>query len=1010
MKSGLCAPDFRLALDCAAILAAIPTLGSCEASMYAAKRIWISVVCSGLGLTAVAAMPNAGAQTAKASISGTVTDVSKAVIPEARVVVSPGNVATTTNATGNFTVANLTAGTYTLTLTAPGFTPHTEAVKLAAGQAQTLNFVLQVGSATEEVVVTAGSGPTQTMTQAVNAEITSANILNVLPESEIVALPNANIADAAGRMPGVTLQRDEGEGVYVQVRGLDPRLTNVTIDGVTVPAPEVAIRQVDLATIPDDMVASLELNKTLSANQDADGIGGSLNLVTKTAGTKPYAAIETTMGETPIENRRYMGKVDTTAGMRFGATQRWGVIGGAEYDYNGRGINDIEPDPILDPDGSATPDFDKITLREYRYARLRWGGTSSVDYKLNDHSTIAAHLMLSDFKDWGDKWYYEIKTNKAPSFYESLRRPDLAVGSLSLDGNHIFKNTWVNWGSAISRSRELNAGGNPEADFAPTSNALNNVSFPAGKDGNVSGQAACSFDPNAQFDVYRPQWSANCEQASSPMYDLSNYGMTQFITTSGQAVELNLQEWAGIGMNYHLGSRSATLEFGGEFRNSHGFQYAYTPTYDTPADSNGNPTILASLFQTGFADPHYYDGTYHNGPFTDYYRMVDYVAKNQGEFPLDQILTHFGSDPANFDLTEHVAAGYIMNTIDWPKFRLQTGLRLEGTRVHALGYLVNPAAGPNGDGLDNNGNWIGTTPETSGQSYIDPLPSIQARWQVAPLTALRAVYARGISRPNPYDLVPYILDNGAGSVPRYSIGNPNEQPTHANNFDLLMEQELRPFGVIQTGYFYKQLADPIVGVYEPYSTINPDGSPDLASQNINAAGASVWGFEFSWQQRLNTLPGALSGLGMMANYSYADSHTNGIPGRTDSPSLIGTARNAFNIEPSYEVGRYQVHTGISFNGPNNNAYQWYNNQADPSNDSAGPSNGPNGDNFFYPHLQVDAQLGAQLWRGLELHVDGLNLTNEVFGFYNGQPRYMTQREYYKPTYSVSLRWSSGAER
>ena len=497
--------------------------------------------------------------------------------------------------------------------------------------------------------------------------------------------------------------------------------------------------------------------------------------------------------------------------------------------------------------------------------------------------------------------------------------------------------------------------------------------------------------------------------ASSPLYNLNNYGMTQFITTTGQAVELNLQEWAGMGFNYHLGSLSSTFEFGGEFRNSHAFQNAYTPTYDTPMDANGNPTVSATLFQTGFQDPHYYDGSYHDGPFTDYYKTQAYVAANPSMFPLDQALTHFGSDPANFDLIQRISGGYAMNTIDWPKFRLQTGLRFEATQVHALGFYVNPAAGPNGDGLDNNGNWIGTTPETTTQSYVVPLPSVQGRWQVASLTAIRAVYSRGISRPNPYDLVPYVLDNGAGSVPRYSIGNPNEQPTHANNYDLLLEQELRPFGVIQTGFFYKKLTDPIISVYIPYTTINPDGFPDLAQQDQNAKNASVFGWEFSWQQRLSNLPGALSGLGMMANYSYADSHTNGIVGRTDSPPLIGTARNAFNIEPSYMMGRYDVHMGISYNGANDNAYQWYNNQVDPSNDSAGPANGPNGDNYFYPHLQVDAQMGARIWRGLQLHVDGLNLTNEVFGFYNGSPQYMTQREYYKPTYSASLRWTSGGE-
>jgi TonB-dependent receptor len=927
-----------------------------------------------------------------ASLTGHVTDASLAVIQGARVLIVPGNIVVTSNEQGGFMVSGLASGSYTVTISAAGFTQQVKTVSIATGKSATVDAVLQVGSNVEQVEVTAEGA--QTMAQAVNEEITSPNILSVMPESEIIALPNANVADAVGRLPGVTLQRDEGEGVYIQVRGLDPRLTNVTIDGVTTPAPEVAIRQVNLATIPADMVQSIELNKTLSANQDADGIGGSVNLVTKTASAKPSFSIESTLGYTPIENTRYVGKVDTTAGMRFGKDKRWGVIAGAEYDYNGRGINDIEPAPDTNPDGSANPYYDGMTLREYRYQRLRWGGTSSVDYKLSDHSNLAAHFVLSDFKDWGDKWYYEVNTNDKPKFYESSRKPDLAVGSFSLSGSHIFTNTWIHWGSAISRSRELNAGGNPEVSWTAAS-ALKSFD-----------KANCDY--TGAPDPYRPQWSTACllpnSNPADNTFNLANYSMNQFITTTGQAVELNLQEWGSMGLNYHLGSHPSTLEFGGEFRNSHGFQNAYTPTYDY----NGGAT--ADQFQSGFSDPHYYDGTYHNGPFTDYNKLSQYFGANQVLFALDVIDTHAGSDSNNFDLVERVSAGYIMNTINWDHFRLQTGLRLEATQVNAYGYLVNTAAGPNGDGLDNNGNWIGTTPTSNSQSYVDPLPSVQARWQATQLTAIRAVYARGISRPNPYDLVPYLLDNGAGSIPRYSIGNPKEQATHANNFDVLLEQELRPFGVIQAGYFYKQLIDPIVSVFTPYTTVNPDGYNDLAQQNVNAANASVYGLEFSWQQRLSSLPGPLRGLTMMANYAYTGSHTHGILGRTDDPPLIGQARHAFNIEPSYELGRVEVHTGISYNGANDNAYQYFNNQADPSNNTAGPPNGPLGDNYFYPHLQVDAQAAFRLYRGLQLVFNGLNLNNEVFGFYNGSPQYMTQREYYKPTYSASLRWHPGHEK
>jgi TonB-dependent receptor len=328
---------------------------------------------------------------------------------------------------------------------------------------------------------------------------------------------------------------------------------------------------------------------------------------------------------------------------------------------------------------------------------------------------------------------------------------------------------------------------------------------------------------------------------------------------------------------------------------------------------------------------------------------------------------------------------------------------MEGTTEYALGNVTTE---------NSSGVWTGTTPTTVTQDYWDPLPSVQARWAVNALTAIRAVYSRGISRPNQYDLVPYFFDNGPGSVPRYILGNPKELPSHANNYDLLLEQELKPFGVIQAGYFYKQLTNPIVTAYNPYPGHDPDGDgyPDIAQQNENAASATVFGLEFGWQQRFTNLPGALRGLGIVANYAYTGSHTHDIPNRTDDPPLIGQAKHAFNLEPSYELGRYFIHSGISYNGANDNAYQFVNSAADPSLDTAGGPKGPNGDNYFYPHLQVDAQMGARIYRGLRLQFEGLNLTNEVFGFYNGSPQYMTQREYYKPTYSASLRWNSGHEK
>ncbi len=935
-----------------------------------------------LSILLLLVLPLAGmGQASKGTLTGRVTDASHAVIQRARVALAPGDLVATTDQLGSFSLSGLTPGTYTVTITSIGFNALVKTATITAGQSTALDAVMQVSSANEQVVVSAQSG--QDEIEAVNEEITAPNIVQVMPSTEIMALPNANVADAVGRLPGVTLQRDEGEGVYIQVRGLDPRLTNVTIDGVTVPSPEATIRQVNLATIPSDMVQAIELNKTLSANQDADGIGGSVNLVTKMAGDRPNFSLGSTIGYTPIDNGRYVGKADTTIGKRFGAGKRLGLIIGASYDYNGRGINDIEPSPDLNPDGSTTPYYDNITLREYRYSRLRWGGVFGGDYKLTDHSNLVAHAMLSDFKDWGDKWYYEVQSLSKPKFYESRRRPDFGIGTLSIGGNHNYTSSWFTWGSAVSRSRELNSGGNPKVTYNPAS-ALKKWA-----------SANCNYVGGLNGNPYLPQWTPACmtpnANGADNIFSLANYTMNQYVTTTGQSVQLNLQEWASGGINYHAGKHSATLEFGGEFRNAHKFQNAYTPTYDAGGG------IGAAQFQDGFVDGKYYGGLYTMGPVTNYTAQSNFFAANPGQFTLDVTDTHTGSDSNNFNLIERVTAGYIMNTINWDRFRLQTGLRIEGTQFRSLGYLVSTVAGPNGDSLDNNGNWIGTTSTTNNESYWDALPSIQARWQAAPMTALRAVYARGISRPNPLDLVPYANETDGGSS-QFSIGNPNLKPTHANNFDLLLEQQVKPFGLVEAGFFYKQLSDPIVAAFVPYNG-------QIATQNINPSNANVMGLEVLWQQKFSNLPGALRGLGIMANYAFNVSNTNGLPGRTDSPSLVGTAKNSFNFEPSYELKRFSIHTGVSYNGSNIYAYQYFNNAPLAAGDTPGGITGPLADNYFYPHLQVDAQISARVFRGLQLVVNGLNLNNEVFGFYNGSSQYMTQREFYKPTYSAGLRWN-----
>lgn len=398
-----------------------------------------------------------------------------------------------------------------------------------------------------------------------------------------------------------------------------------------------------------------------------------------------------------------------------------------------------------------------------------------------------------------------------------------------------------------------------------------------------------------------------------------------------------------------------------------------------------------SDFLSGFKASDYYDGSYRIGPVTSYTRLNNFFKDNPNDFTLDVSDTHLGSDPNNYNLTERVTAGYAMNTLRFGRVLVQTGLRLEATQLHILGFetQTNPATG----------DWASTSPTRANNWYIDPLPSVQVRYELTANSDIRAVYGRGLSRPNPYDLVPYIILDQSTNPFNVALGNPNLKPEHANDYDILYEHYLKPYGVIQGGYFYKQLIDPIYYTSSLPSKTGPYAGYAV-TQIINGSDAHVGGVELAYLQNLSFLPGALRGFDMSANYTYTYSRAAGLPGRIDRPALQRQAPSSFNIGPGYDLGRVSVHVGMTYNSAMIYQYQ-YTTATDIA--SLGVK-GPAGDIYLYPHFQLDAQASFRVYRGLSFLVSGENITNEVFGFYNGSPIYVDQREYYKPTISLGFRW------
>ncbi len=496
------------------------------------------------------------AQAKSGVISGQAADVGGGILRGASVKVEPGSFSTVSDSQGQFSITNLPAGSYTVTISYAGFSPFSQTVNLSAGQSVSINAVLELAPANAQVEV---QGVLQGEAEETQVQKTSDDIVNVIAADVITSLPNANIADAVGRLPGVTLERDEGEGKYVQIRGTEPRLTNVTIDGINVPSPEVAVRQVKLDVIPADLVESIVVEKTLSANQDGDAIGGTVDMKLKNAGDEPTFIVTGIGGYTPILGGRYVGQSAATVGQRFGADKRFGALLGFTYDYNGRGIDDIEPG--VDP-GYATPYYDSLDLREYRYQRTRWGLGGGADYRLNTDSDIYLHYLYSDFKDYGNKWVYTLNDGNVPKFTTSQRVPNYSIGSVSGGGKHVFSNSWLAWDVSVSNGREGGAAGNPGVDFKYT------------------GDTICNYDPAATINPYKPQFDPACTAPGSPIFDPTQYKMKEFDTTSGPTDQVSLQGSASFGKNYKLGSHDATLEFGAKIRNNHDYQNAVSPVWD----------------------------------------------------------------------------------------------------------------------------------------------------------------------------------------------------------------------------------------------------------------------------------------------------------------------------------------------------------------------------------------------------------------------------------------------
>jgi TonB-dependent receptor len=931
------------------------------------------------------------AQNGTSTITGIVTDQQGRALQGARVVLNPGGATTLTDSTGQYTITGLQSpAAYKVSVTYAGFADANQQHDFKAGETDKMDFTMSVASSSQNVQVYAERQGGEI--EAINRTFNADNIINVLPADVITSLPNANVADAIGRLPSVSVERDEGEAKYVQIRGTEPRLTHTTLDGVTIASPET-VRQIKLDLIPADLVESVQINKTLQANQEGDGIGGQVDLRTKSAESRPTVQLEGLGGYMPIIGGRAQWMVDGTVGKRFLTGGKLGALAGFTYDYNGRGINDVEPGPVL---------YGTYDLRDYYYYRDRRGAAGTLDYRFSDTSSIYLKGLYSHFNNFGEDSIYSPAINTfvsalqggtdgTVSFQQLLRRPVQDIGGAQLGGRSVLKRSLLAWdiNASVARTRDE---GYSDAYFGPASdtNPLNHIQY--------------------GIDVKNPLVPVIRVQNGVNIYDSNHLFLNKINRQFTYSPEVDLGFGGSLLTPYTLGGHASTFEFGGRFRNEHKFENQDTRNFYPTATNPEDPTLAQANFLSAFTDPGYYGGNYGPyGPGVNFNKVTAFTAVADGGTAGGDVLGN------SFNQLEKVSAGYLMNTINFNKFRFIVGVRIEGTNENNTGY----------DGARNS-NSVGTTQIKAQSSYINVLPSASLRYALTPTSSLRIVYGRGLSRPNFQDLIPFTsAPSGGGARINESRGNPNLVAETGDDIDLLYDNNLRSVGLLQAGFFYKNLQNPIV------QTLTKQPGNIFLTQSINAGSAYIYGFELAYQQHLTFLPGPLNGIGISANYGYTASQAtlppyinpsvlqpgqisgpNRGPGGS-TPPLLRQAPNTFNFSPTYDKRGFSIRMGLEYNQANIAAYQ-YN---DGSNSGpiqvgggGGGLHGPNGDQYFYSHLQLDLQGSYKLPKGFSAVGYALNLNNEVFGFYNGDPIYPIQREFYRQTFGGGLRWSPTREK
>ena len=313
-------------------------------------------------------------------------------LPGASISITPGKNSGTTNQAGEISFIDLKPGKYTLSVSYIGYSAYSETIEVKQGATE-LSVTLQSGIKTEKDVVILGDR-LKGQSRALNQQKNNPNVSNIISADQIGRFPDANIGDAIKRVPGIAMQNDQGEARNIIIRGMGPELKSVSLNGERIPSAEGDNRRVQMDLIPSDMVQTVEVNKTLTPEMDADAIGGSVNLVSR-APSNGLRISTTLAGGYNVIREGFIGTAGFVVGNRI-AKNKFGFVFSGSLNTNKYGSDNVEAVWQKDANGKLfIADHD---IRKYDVKRVRRSTSATFDYKINPKNT----LYLTATYNWRD--------------------------------------------------------------------------------------------------------------------------------------------------------------------------------------------------------------------------------------------------------------------------------------------------------------------------------------------------------------------------------------------------------------------------------------------------------------------------------------------------------------------------------------------------------------------------------------------------------------------------------